>query len=54
MTSNETVNQANYNKAVRTARSASKQAGKAAWIIGDAATVVETEYGKNRLKRVRR
>jgi hypothetical protein len=45
------VSMTHYNRAVRTARTAAQRAGQAAWIIGDAALSVATEYGENTLKR---
>ena len=50
MTSNAKVSMTNYNRAVKTARTAANRAGMATWVIGDAALTVATEYGENKLK----
>ena len=52
MTSNataKTVSQASYNRAVKSARTAAANVGKALWIIGDAAGTVDKEYGKSKI-----
>jgi hypothetical protein len=43
------INMANWNKAVRTARTASAKVDGFNWLIGDLALSVATEYGENKI-----
>lgn len=47
----KTTSQVIYNRAVRSARTAATNVGKAMWVIGDAAGTVEKAYGKSTIDR---